>query len=258
MRILFIGDVVGKPGRQAVRQWVPGLMQELAVDIVVANGENTAGGIGATRETLDELRECGVSAFTMGNHVWRKKEMIRQLDDMHDVVRPANYPEGVPGSGGILVEVPGRPPLGLVNALGRVFMDPLDCPFKAARREVDRLRAETPLVLVDIHAEATSEKVVFGHYLDGDVSAVVGTHTHIPTADERILPGGTAYITDVGMTGPVNSAIGVNVAPVLHKFLTGMPAPFNVAKEPPVLSGVLIEADESTGRATSIQRVRRE
>ena len=255
MRILFIGDIVGKPGRQSVQRHLPGLVAERGVDIVVANAENAAGGLGVTPILLDELRDFGVHAFTLGNHTWKKKELVPAIDKMNDIVRPVNYPEAANGRGAAVVSGPGGATIGLVNVIGRVYMEPVDCPLTAAVKAVEALKAETPVVLVDMHAEATAEKVALGWYLDGKATAVVGTHTHIQTADERILPGGTAYITDVGMTGPTNSVIGVETKLVLKKMLTGMPTPWNVATGRPVLAGVLIEADAATGRAESIERI---
>ncbi|MFA6242481.1 MAG: TIGR00282 family metallophosphoesterase [Candidatus Hydrogenedentales bacterium] len=257
MRILFIGDIVGGPGRACVKNWLPELCGEHRIDFVVANGENSAGGLGATPAILRELLGCGVHAITMGNHTWRKKELAPMLDSFGTVVRPANYPEGVPGQGSVVIRLADGRSVGVANLLGRVFMEPVGCPFTIGRREVERLREQTRIVLVDIHAEATAEKVALGWYLDGLCTAVVGTHTHVQTADERILPQGTAYITDVGMTGPMDSVIGVEREKIIHKFLTGMPAEHTISKERPGLNGVVIEADDATGRAVSIQRVTR-
>ncbi|MFP4501432.1 MAG: TIGR00282 family metallophosphoesterase [Candidatus Hydrogenedentota bacterium] len=257
MRILFIGDIVGRPGRQAVGHWLPELREAYALDIVVANAENIAGGTGATPETLEDLRQRGVEAFTMGNHTWRKRVLISAIEQMHDIVRPANFPEGVPGKGATVITLRDGRRLGLLNLIGRVFMDGNDCPFGRADKELTALRAQTPVVLVDMHAEATSEKVAMAWNLDGRCTAVIGTHTHVPTADERILPGGTAMITDVGMTGPRDSIIGVEREAVITKFKTGMPRTYNVAKGPVWLNGVFIEADDTSGRATRIERVTR-
>ncbi len=255
MRILFVGDVVGRPGRRALARWLPELRAELTVDLVVANGENAAGGVGATPDTLRELKQAGVQAITLGNHTWRKRELVAAIDDFDDVARPANYARGVPGTGAILVALDDGRQVGIVNVQGRVFMAPTECPFTAADEALAKLREETPILLVDMHAEATAEKVAMGWYLDGRCSAVVGTHTHVQTADERVLPGGTAYITDVGMTGPVDSCIGVERQPAIDRLLTGMPKEFRVAKGPVGLNAVLIEADDATGRAQSIERV---
>lgn len=255
MRILFIGDIVGKPGRQSVQRHLPGLVADRGVDIVVANAENAAGGLGVTPILLDELRDFGVHAFTLGNHTWKKKELVGAIDKMDDIVRPVNYPAGASGRGAALVSGPHGAQIGLVNAIGRVYMEPVDCPLTAAASAVEALRAETPVVLVDFHAEATAEKVAMGWHLDGKATAVVGTHTHVQTADERVLPKGTAYITDVGMSGPTDSVIGVETKLVLRKMLTGMPTPWNVATGRPVFAAVLIEADGATGRAHSIERL---
>lgn len=255
MRILFIGDIVGKPGRLSVKHHLPELAAERGVDIVVANAENAAGGLGVTPILLDELRGFGVDAFTLGNHTWKKKELVSAIDKMDDIVRPLNYPAGANGRGAAIVAAASGVQIGLVNVIGRVYMEPVDCPLTAAEQAVEALRAETPVVLVDMHAEATAEKVALGWHLDGKATAVVGTHTHIQTADERILPGGTAYITDVGMTGPTNSVIGVETKLVLRKMLTGMPTPWNVATGRPVFAGVLIEADAASGRAQAIERI---
>jgi metallophosphoesterase (TIGR00282 family) len=213
--------------------------------------------LGVTPEILDELFGEGVHAVTLGNHTWRKKALIPHIDKYPNVVRPANYPRGVPGQGSTLVRDSQGRQLGVVNVLGRVYMEPFDCPFETARREVENLRVHTRTILIDVHAEATSEKIALGWYLDGFCTAVVGTHTHVQTADERILPGGTAYITDVGMSGPRDSVIGVERNLIIKKFLTGMPASFDVAKEKGMLCAVVIESDDETGKAKSITRIMR-
>lgn len=257
MKILFIGDIVGQRGRQCVARVAPEIRATRGIDLVVANGENAAGGLGATPQVLHELFRMGVQAITLGNHTWRKKEMAAGLNQLESVIRPANYPAGVPGKGSLLYELPDGRKVGLVNVVGRVFMDAYACPFETARTEVDALRKSTPIVLVDMHAEATSEKVALGWYLDGRCTAVLGTHTHVQTADERVLPNGTAYITDVGMTGPIDSVIGIERERAIHKFLTGMPNEFKVAKGRACLCGAIVEADDATGRALSIERVAR-
>lgn len=254
MRILFIGDIVGKPGRRAIGALVPVLRRELVLDLVVANGENAAGGRGLTVKTSQELLSAGVDVLTSGNHIWAQPDIIPQLDGEMPIVRPANYPEGVPGRG--MVQCRG---LTVINLMGRTFMYEIDDPFRAA----DRLLADVPPsspVLVDMHAEATSEKVAIARYLDGRVSAVVGTHTHVPTADQRVLPKGTAFVCDAGMCGPYDSVIGVEPEAAIRRFLTGMPARFNVAETSPTVqfNSVLIEIDETTGRALTIERVDRE
>lgn len=257
MKILFIGDVVGRPGRRCVSRWLPKIQSEFRIDITVANGENAAGGLGATPDVLKELLESGVQAITLGNHTWRKKDLAGAIDAFSEVARPANYPAGVPGKGSVVVPLSDGRKLGIVNLLGRVYMEPFGCPFERAVRELARLREVTPLLLVDMHAEATSEKIAMGWHLDGRCSAVVGTHTHVQTADERLLPKGTAYITDVGMTGPMDSVIGMERAIVIRKFTTGMPGEFKVAAGPCVLSAVVIEVNDESGQAQSIERILR-
>lgn len=258
MRTLFVGDIVGRPGRQMLTQWLPRLRDEFDVDIVVANGENAAGGLGATPEVLDELLEIGVDAITLGNHTWRKKALVSAIDDYASVVRPANYPPEAPGKGAAVIALPDGRRVGVVNVLGRVFMEAFACPFEAARREIGFLKETTSTIIVDVHAEATSEKVAMGWFLDGQCTAVLGTHTHVQTADERLLPGGTAYITDVGMTGPMDSVIGVERERVIRRFTTGIPIEFRIARERPGLCGVVVVSDDSTGRATSIERIMRQ
>ena len=257
MKILFIGDIVGGPGRACIKHFVPPLCDEFSIDFVVANAENAAGGLGVTPDILDMLFEVGVHAVTLGNHTWRKKSLMSAIDNYPRVVRPANYPDGAPGQGAAVVELPDGRSVGLVNVLGRVFMEPLECPFETARTHVEALKLRTNTILVDIHAEATSEKVALGWYLDGQCTAVLGTHTHVQTADERVLPGGTAYISDVGMTGPMDSVIGVERELVIKRFLTGLPTEFKVANDRPGLNAVVIESDDDTGRALSIERVSR-
>ncbi|UWZ80957.1 TIGR00282 family metallophosphoesterase [Geoalkalibacter halelectricus] len=255
MRILFIGDIVGRPGRQALRQHLDSLVDTHLVDMVVANGENAAGGFGLTHEISRELFDLGVQVITTGNHIWDKKESLDSLLAEERILRPANYPEGVAGRGAKVYSSPGGVRLGVINLEGRVFMANLDCPFRVADRLVEELRRHTPLILVDFHAEATSEKIALGHYLAGRVSAVFGTHTHVQTADERILAGGTAFITDVGMTGSQDSVIGIRKEIAIEKFLKQVPMRFEIAKKDPVLSAVLLDIDEDSGRAHSIERV---
>ena len=256
MRVLFIGDVVGRPGRNAVRMLAPRLRSEYNIDVIVANGENIAGGLGATSKTLIELTESGVDVITLGNHAWKKKELVKTIDSLPNVVRPANFPQGNPGRGHIVIETPVGP-LGVLNLQGRVFMGPLDCPFAAAERDVARLADSTAAVVVDFHAEATSEKIAMGWFLDGSVSAVIGTHTHVQTSDERILPGGTAYMTDAGMTGPEDSVLGISRELVVKQMRTRMPQKFEVAKNRAWLSGAMLEIDTSSGHATHIERISR-
>jgi 2',3'-cyclic-nucleotide 2'-phosphodiesterase len=255
MRILFIGDVFAKIGRDLVRRAVPGLVLRYEIDLVIANGENAAGGFGLTRETADELFKAGAEVLTSGNHVWDKRELLAFIDDEPRLLRPLNYPPGTPGHGSIIVTTTTGDRVGVVNVMGRVFMTPIDDPFRAARAEVERLRATTPLVFVDMHAEATSEKIAMGWHLDGLATAVVGTHTHVQTADGRVLPGGTAYITDVGMTGPHDGVIGVERDAIVRRFLTGLPSKFDTAKGTPLLHAVVVDADRDTGRASAIERL---
>lgn len=254
MRILIIGDVIGQPGRKAIRTLVPGLRGEFGIDLVVANGENMAGGFGITPETAQELLDSDVDVITSGNHIWKQKEIIPYINGEGPLIRPANYPPGTPGRGYIRVG-----DILVVNLMGRVFMNTLDCPFRMADRILEEVGGPNrpKVIIVDFHAEATSEKQAMGWYLDGRVTAVVGTHTHVPTADTRILPNGTAFVTDLGMTGPYNSVIGSEVRSVLERFLTQMPGKLNVAAGPAVLNSVLVEVDEQQGVATSIRRVDR-
>lgn len=255
VNILFIGDIVGKPGRQAVARELHKLVDRYRVDLVIANGENAAGGFGLTVETAREMFELGVQFFTSGNHIWDKKDALEYIGREQRLIRPANYPAGAPGQGSAIVGTAGGVKVGVLNLEGRVFMNNLECPFRTADNEVARLRQETPVILVDFHAEATSEKSALGWYLDGRVSAVVGTHTHVQTADERLLPGGTAFITDAGMTGAFDSVIGVRKEEPIQKFLTQLPAKFEVAKKDVRLNGVVIGIDENSGKALTIERI---
>ncbi len=256
MKVLYIGDIMGEPGRRAIARTLHKVVAQHAVDLVIGNGENVAGGFGITPELAHELYEMGLAVITTGNHAWDKKEILEFIRQEPRLLRPANYPDGVPGRGSIVVETPGGERLGVLQVMGRVYMPTLDCPFQVARREVARLKTETRAIIVDMHAEATSEKMAMGHFLDGEVAAVVGTHTHVQTADEQILPKGTAYITDIGMTGPIHSVIGIKKEIAIEKFLTGMPRRFEVASGPAVLSAVLVELDGAVGKAISIQRFR--
>lgn len=253
IRILFIGDIVGRPGRQVVQSGLPHLISDFAPDLIIANGENAAGGNGLTPQIAQELFSSGIHVLTGGNHIWKQREILDFIQDEPRVIRPANYPEGVPGNFYYIWERDGVK-VAILNLLGRVYMEPIDCPFVRGEREVSRLSQITPNILVDFHAEATSEKVAMGWFLDGKVSAVVGTHTHVQTADEKILPGGTAYITDVGMSGPFDSVIGVEKGAIISRFLTGLPVRFEVAKKDPRICGVKIIIDETSGRAISIER----
>lgn len=254
IRILFIGDIIGSPGRKAVSELLPGLKKKEKIDFVLANGENAAGGLGLTPKVAEQLFSYGIDALTSGNHIWDKKDIFETLVKDHRIVRPANYPEGVIGFGSTVISGQGKK-LGIINLAGRVFMRELDCPFRSSLREIESLKDKAKIIVVDMHAEATSEKIAMGWYLDGKVSAVIGTHTHVQTADERILPHGTAYITDIGMTGSFNSVIGVKTDIILERFLTQMPVHLEVAKEDVALQGTVIEADEDTGKAVSIKRI---
>lgn len=255
VNILFIGDVVGKPGRQALARELHRLVDRHRVDLVIVNGENAAGGFGITEETGRELFSQGVHVITSGNHIWDKKDSIGYIEAEQRLIRPANYPPGTPGRGSMVVATSGGVKVGILNLEGRVFMNNLDCPFRTADQEIERLKAQVLIVIVDFHAEATSEKSSLGWYLDGRATAVIGTHTHVQTADERILPGGTAYITDAGMTGAFDSVIGVRKDEPIQKFLTQLPSKFEVAKRDIRLNGVLVEVDEKNGHATRIERL---
>ena len=255
MRVLFIGDIVGRPGREAVEVFLPQLKRDYNMDFVVANGENAAGGRGMTKDIAFSLYELGIDFLTFGNHAWDQKTLAKSIDDDRRMIRPANYPVGVPGRGYGVVSKNGLS-LGVINLSGRVYLAPLDNPFKMVTDVVNKIKDETQAILIDFHAEATSEKVAMGRFLEGKVSAVVGTHTHIQTADERVLPLGTAYITDVGMTGPADSIIGVKKEGVINNFLTQMPFRMEVADGPIQLNAVLVDIDEK-GRALGIERIQR-
>lgn len=255
MILLFIADVVGQPGRRAVKALLPQMRHRLGVHVVVANGENSAGGSGITLATADELFSAGVDVITSGDHLWDQKEVIELLRDEPRFLRPLNYPADTPGRGSTFFRKEGYPPIAILNAQGRTFMAPLENPFQAVLSEVDRLREETRLIFLDFHAEATSEKVALARMLDGRVSAVVGTHTHVQTADEQIFPGGTAYLTDGGFTGPHESVIGRDVDAIIRRFMTNIPQRFEVARERVFLQGALIDIDNETGRAAHITRI---
>ncbi|MBX5483832.1 MAG: TIGR00282 family metallophosphoesterase [Myxococcaceae bacterium] len=257
MRVLFIGDVVGKPGVLAVRTLVPKLIARHSADLVIANAENSEGGAGISGESAEALLSAEVDLLTSGNHFWTKRQILPWVQRHPDLLlRPANYPPGAPGKGAGIVRTPDGRKLGVLNLEGRVFMKALDDPFRVGAALVEELRKETPCILVDMHCEATSEKNAMGAFLDGKVSAVVGTHTHVQTADERILPGGTAFITDVGMCGPLDSVIGLKKELSIERFLTQRHVGYEVARSLVYLQGVLIDIDDQTGRARSIERVR--
>ena len=255
MRLLFIGDIVGKPGRDLVRRAVRPLVERHDVDLVVANVENAAGGHGITRDIGESIRDYGVDVMTSGNHIWDKKEAVDYIPLEPRLLRPANYPPGVPGTGWYEARTTGGDTVAVINIMGRVFMLNIDSPFAVVLDAIEAVRARARVILVDFHAEATSEKIAMGWHLDGKVTGVVGTHTHVQTADSRILPNGTAYITDVGMTGPHDSIIGVDKGAALGRFLNAMPGRFETATGDPRLHAVLITADASTGRAVDIERL---
>jgi metallophosphoesterase (TIGR00282 family) len=255
IRLLFIGDIVGRPGRDLVRRGLAAIVAHHEIDLVIANVENAAAGFGVTPDIAEELFECGVQVMTGGNHTWDKKEILPYFDQQPRLIRPANFPVGAPGRGVYVASTRGSVPVAVINVMGRVFMTAIDDPFRVVEAEIDAIRQDARIVFVDFHAEATSEKVAMGWHLDGRATAVVGTHTHVQTADERVLPRGTAYITDVGMTGPHDSVIGVDKSAILTRFLTGRPQRFETATENPRLNGVIVAADEATGRAGSIVRL---
>jgi len=255
IRLLFVGDIVGRPGRDLVRRGVAALRDYHQIDLVIANAENAAAGFGITREIGEQILDAGVDVMTSGNHIWDKKEAIDYIGIESRLLRPLNFPAGVPGNGSYVARTESGVSVGVINAMGRVFLANIDDPFSGVLSEIDKVRQRARVIFVDFHAEATSEKVAMGWHLDGKVTAVVGTHTHVQTADERILPKGTAFLTDAGMTGPHDSIIGVEVQPALTRFLNGMPARFETATGNPRLNGVIVEADETTGLATDIERV---
>ncbi len=251
MLILAIGDIVGKPGRKAVSQLLPGLRQQYGLELVIANGENAAGGIGLTPATASELLDAGTDVITSGNHIWAQKEILPYLDGQMPILRPLNYPPGVPGKGYITI---GQ--VAVVNLMGRTFIGDFDCPFQAMDKLLPELKQR--VIIVDFHAEATSEKVAMGRYLDGRVSAVLGTHTHVGTIDSQLLPRGTAYVTDIGMTGPLDSVIGDDAKAVIQRFLTGIHHRLSVGKGKTALNAIMVDIDNATGQATSIERIYRE
>jgi metallophosphoesterase (TIGR00282 family) len=255
VNLLFIADIVGQPGRRAVRELVPRLRREHQLDLVVANGENSAGGSGITVKTAEEIFSAGIDVITSGDHLWDQKEVMELLQSERRFIRPINYPAGTPGQGSTLFQAEGQPPVGIINLQGRTFMPALENPFHVGTAEVERLRKLTKIIFIDFHAEATSEKVALSRMLDGRVSAVIGTHTHVQTADEQIFPGGTAFLCDAGFTGPHESVIGREIEPIIQRFLTNMPQRFEVAKGRVMLQGALVDIDETSGRARRIQRV---
>ena len=255
VNILFIGDIVGSPGRRAVQELLPKLREIHGLDVIIANGENSAGGNGITPDLATDLFSYGVDAITTGDHLWDQKEVLELLQNEPRFLRPLNYPSGTPGRGSTVLKIRDLPPVAVMNAQGRTFMSPLENPFTLALEEAKWLRQHTNIIFVDFHAEATSEKIAFARMLDGQVSAVVGTHTHVQTADEQIFPGGTAYLTDAGFTGPHESVLGREIQPVLQRFRTAMPQRFEVARNDVKLHGAVIAIDNVTGKSTRIQRV---
>ncbi|HEY3309130.1 MAG TPA: TIGR00282 family metallophosphoesterase [Desulfuromonadaceae bacterium] len=255
LKILFIGDIIGKPGRQALSRELDRLVDRYFVDLVLVNGENAAGGFGLTLDVVKELFDLGVHGITSGNHIWDKREQVPLVLANPSILRPANYPPGAAGRGSMVLKTAGGVKVAVLNLEGRIYMKNLECPFRIADREIEQLRQETPIIFVDFHAEATSEKASLGWYLDGRVSAVIGTHTHVQTADERILTQGTAYMSDAGMTGSFDSVIGIGKEEAIHKFLTQLPVKFEIPKKDIRLNGVVVEIDEVSGKALSIERI---
>ena len=255
MKILFIGDIVGAPGREIVKDYLPRLKRKYDPDCIVANGENSAHGRGITARIVRELLDAGIHAITMGNHTWDNREIFEIIDQEPRLIRPANFPQGTPGQGMTFIKLPAGE-VAVINLQGRSFLPPLDCPFQTAEQLVEQARKRTKYIFVDFHAEATSEKQALGWHLDGKASAVVGTHTHVQTGDERILPNGTGYLTDVGMCGPSDGILGMEREAVIKKFLTQLPVRFEVATGPAQLNAVLITLDKATGRTSRIQRIR--
>lgn len=254
MKLLFIGDIVGKPGRRIIREMLPGIICDYGINCVVANCENAATGFGVTREVVEELLRSQIDVLTSGNHIWDKKDTKDFIGDFKTLIRPANYPSGTPGWGSTVVQTRTGNHVGVINLAGRIFMQALDCPFRTAEKEIEKIKSKAPIVIVDFHAEATSEKKTMGWFLDGRVSAVVGTHTHVQTADEDISPRGTAYISDVGMTGPFDSVIGIEKKEILERFLMQTPNKFDVATGDLRLQGIVLDIDETNGRSLKIER----
>jgi len=254
LNLLVIGDIVGRPGRQAIREFLPDLVRQYNIEFIIANAENASGGRGLTREVMQELLGAGIDVLTMGNHVWDNKEIFSFIDDEPRLIRPANYPQPCPGQGYHVYQAGFNMKIAVINVSGRVYMPALDCPFRIVEQIISSL-PEVDCIIIDFHAEATSEKQAFAYYFDGRATAVLGTHTHIQTADERILPGGTAYITDLGMTGPIESVLGMDRHAVIEKFLSQRPVRLEVAKGPSQLQGVVLELDEKTHRVTQIKRI---
>jgi len=257
MNIMMIGDICGRPGRYAAAQCIPLLKQEYHVDLIIANGENSAGGVGITSSVLEELLKMNIDMITTGNHVWDKKEILNFIDQDHPLIRPANYPPGTPGKGYHILQIKNRK-IGIINLAGRTFMPPMDCPFRVADQILSEIKDICDIIIIDFHAEATSEKLALAWYLDGKVSCIAGTHTHIQTADERILPQGTAYISDLGMVGSWNSILGMDKEPVIKKFLTGLPAKFNVATDhDAIFCAIILQIDMDSNKVNHIIRIQK-
>ncbi len=255
MKVLFIGDIVGNAGRKTLKGLLPNVIDRYKIDLVIANGENLAGGFGITEKTAEEVFSLGVHILTSGNHIWDKKEAIPYIIKEHRILRPLNYPPGVPGYGSLIHTLSNGTKIGVINISGRVFMSAIDCPFRTGEEEIKKVKESTKIIIVDFHAEATSEKIAFGYFADGKVSAVIGTHTHVQTADEKILQNGTAYITDVGMTGPSVSVIGIEKDQIIERFLRQIPMKFETASGEGILAAVVIDIDEKTGKSLAIQRL---
>lgn len=258
MRILFLGDVVGRPGRRAIKDDLRRIREEIGADLVFVNGENASGGYGLTSKHAKQLFSAGVDGITGGNHIWKYKDLYSMLDKDGRVLRPHNYASHLPGSGVRVFEKKGLPPVAVINIIGRTFMPPIDCPFAAAESILDELSADIPVQIVDFHAEATGEKIAMGYFLEGKVSAVVGTHTHVQTNDAKVLPGGTAYLTDLGMCGAVDSCLGMKPEIILDRYLTGLPRQLEAASGPGILQGAIFDIEDTTGRAVSIAAYRQD
>lgn len=255
VRVMMIGDIVGRPGRLIVKEKIKQYKKKYNLDFIIANGENSAGGVGITKSIAEELFNNAVDFITMGNHTWDKKEIFEFIDHEPFLIRPANYPPGTPGKGSSIVRIGNGIKIGIINLSGRTFLPPLDCPFRTGEEIVKQIARETSVIIIDFHAEATSEKIALGWYMDGKVSAVLGTHTHVQTADEKILPNGTGYITDVGMTGPRDSVLGVRTDLVLDKFITQLPVRFEIAGGMAQINAVILDIDETTGKSKRIERI---
>lgn len=255
LRVLMVGDIVGRPGRKVLRDLLRTYRKKFNLDLIIANGENAAGGNGLNNAVANELYDSGIDIITMGNHTWDKREILDFIDHDHTLVRPANYPPGTPGHGSVIFSMDNKTKVAVINLSGRVFLSPLDCPFRCADKIIDEIKKNTQIIIIDFHAEATSEKIAFGWHMDGRVSAVIGTHTHVQTADERILPHGTGYITDVGMTGPRDSVLGIDKELVIQKFISQMPVRFEVAAGPIQFNGIILDICRNTGKTLRIERI---